>query len=147
MKNKHIQIKLLLCVALLLFSAKITFSQKLKMTHGPIIQHLTTNSVVINWSTSINSVAWIEYYEEDGSNFYQKERKKAFNSTAGIKNIECEVIKLLYPDFSQVCLTPKGINQSLRKIPLITHFHLTRCTFLCLETKKSTKRKFKTKKN
>lgn len=88
MKKNQIQIKLFLCAAFLLFSAKITFSQNLKLIHGPIIQHLTDNSVVINWSTSINSVAWVEYYEEDDSNFYQKERKKVFNSTAGIKTID-----------------------------------------------------------
>jgi len=46
-----------------------------KLTHAPIIQHLKSNSAVIIWSTSINSISWGEYYEEDGTSFTEKREK------------------------------------------------------------------------
>ncbi|MDO6518562.1 FN3 domain-containing metallophosphoesterase family protein [Zobellia uliginosa] len=62
-------------------------AQNLEITHGPYLQYLTSNEVTINWSTSKNSISWVEYYQEDGSNFYQKEREKIFNASDGLKNI------------------------------------------------------------
>tara|TARA_R110002049_G_scaffold240425_1_gene413816 strand:+ start:53574 stop:54713 length:1140 start_codon:yes stop_codon:yes gene_type:complete len=62
-------------------------AQNLEITHGPYLQYLTSNEVTICWSTSENSISWVEYYKEDGSNFYQKERTKIFNSADGLKNI------------------------------------------------------------
>lgn len=57
------------------------------ITHGPYLQYLTSNEVTICWSTSKNCISWVECYEEDGSNFYQKEREKTFDATDGLKNI------------------------------------------------------------
>ncbi|TKG89876.1 purple acid phosphatase [Puteibacter caeruleilacunae] len=55
-----------------------------KITHGPYLQDLSTNSVVLNWSTSVDCISWVEFYEEDGSNFYKQERERKYNSEAGI---------------------------------------------------------------
>lgn len=76
-------------LALVLFigSTQFFYSQRLKITHGPFIQHLSTNNVTINWSSSVDCISWLEYYEYDGSNFYLKERERIYNSTGGIKNI------------------------------------------------------------
>jgi predicted phosphodiesterase len=77
----------LFAIILFLTTSLVTYGQEHEITHGPYIQHLTTNSVVINWSTSLDCISWVEYYVEDGSNFYQQEREKVFNSTGGIKNV------------------------------------------------------------
>lgn len=72
---------------LLLCSVQVSYGQKLEISHGPFLQNLSTNSVVINWSSSEECIAWVEYYEDDGSNFYQKEREKIFSSEDGLKNL------------------------------------------------------------
>ncbi|WP_052958734.1 FN3 domain-containing metallophosphoesterase family protein [Maribacter thermophilus] len=74
-------------VILILCAVQFTYAQDVAITHGPFIQHLTANSVVINWSSSVDCISWVEYYEEDGSYFYQKERIKVYNATGGLKNI------------------------------------------------------------
>lgn len=74
-------------IALLFCAVQFTNGQNLKITHGPYIQNLTTNSVVINWSSSIDCIAWVEFYEEDGKRFYRKERPKKFASIDGVKTI------------------------------------------------------------
>ncbi|MBD0777371.1 metallophosphoesterase [Maribacter sp. ANRC-HE7] len=78
---------LLHIIIVLVCAVKFTYGQDIAITHGPFIQYLTANSVVINWSTSVDGVSWVEYYEEDGSNFYQKERLKVYSATGGLKNI------------------------------------------------------------
>ena len=80
---KQLFYTIFLIVALPQFSS----GQSLKITHGPFIQHLTTDSVTVNWSTSEDCISWVEYYEDDGSNFYLKDRDKVYNSLDGLKNI------------------------------------------------------------
>jgi len=87
MENKHLLKYCFTTIALLICSVQFTFGQNPEITHGPFIQHLTTNSVVINWSSSMDCISWVEFYEEDGSKFYRKERPKKFSSTDGVKNI------------------------------------------------------------
>jgi len=62
-------------------------AQNFDITHGPYLQYLTSNEVTICWSTSKNCISWVEYFEEDGSNFYQKERGKTFETVDGLKRI------------------------------------------------------------
>ena len=80
---------MLLFYTIILFAAlpQLSFGQSLEITHGPFIQHLTTNAVTVNWSTSEDCISWVEYYEDDGSNFYLKERDRVYNSSEGLKNI------------------------------------------------------------
>lgn len=72
---------------LLMGSTQWIYAQNVEITHGPYLQHLTSNEVTVCWSTSKNSISWVEYFEDDGSNFYQKERKKVFGANDGLKNI------------------------------------------------------------
>ena len=74
-------------ILLLMGSTQWIYAQNLEITHGPYLQYLTFNEVTICWSTSKNSISWVEYFEDDGSNFYQKERKKTFDAADGLKNI------------------------------------------------------------
>ncbi|MBU3024703.1 FN3 domain-containing metallophosphoesterase family protein [Zobellia galactanivorans] len=74
-------------IVLFICSTQWMYAQNLEITHGPYLQYLTSNEITINWSTSKNSISWVEYYKEDGSNFYQKEREKIFNASDGLKNI------------------------------------------------------------
>jgi acid phosphatase type 7 len=78
-----------LCLAfvLVIFFVQYTNGQDLKINHGPYIQYVTTNEVNIVWSTSHNCISWVEFYENDGSNFYQEEREKIFASSDGLKTI------------------------------------------------------------
>lgn len=88
MKKIQIHFKLLFnTIFLLVALPQLSFGQSLKITHGPFIQNLTTDEVTVNWSTSEDCISWVEYYEDDGSNFYSKEREKVYSSSEGIKNI------------------------------------------------------------
>ncbi|MCT4590414.1 MAG: metallophosphoesterase [Carboxylicivirga sp.] len=62
-------------------------AKSLRINHGPFIQHGTNNGVTINWTTSVDCISWVEYYEDDGSNFYKEERQRVYCSSGGIKNI------------------------------------------------------------
>ncbi len=86
-KKQNRKSSLLHIIVVLVCAVKFTYGQDIAITHGPFIQYLTDNSVVVNWSASVDCVSWVEYYEEDGSNFYQKERLKVFSATDGLKNI------------------------------------------------------------
>ena len=60
-------------VVLLTISFQQVNGQGLGINHGPYIQNLTTREVTIVWTTTADCISWVEYYEEDGSNFYEKE--------------------------------------------------------------------------
>lgn len=87
MRNKCLIKNYFYTIVLVICSAQGIHAQNIEITHGPYLQYLTTNEVTINWSTSKNAISWVEYYKEDGSNFYQKERTKVFNAADGLKNI------------------------------------------------------------
>jgi predicted phosphodiesterase len=65
----------------------VSQAQEFKINHGPYLQYLTTDEVTIIWTTTKNCISWVEFYEEDGSHFYQKEREKVFSSLDGLKTI------------------------------------------------------------
>jgi predicted phosphodiesterase len=88
MNNYRIQFKyLFFAIILLLGSAQVSNGQPPQITHGPFVQFLTSHKVVINFSSSTDCISWVEFYKEDGSNFYQKERERIYSSTGGLKNI------------------------------------------------------------
>ncbi len=86
-ENKNLLNYCLSAIVLLICSVQFSYGQNPEITHGPFLQCMTTNSVVVNWSSSVDCISWVEFYEDDGSHFYQKERVKIFNSTDGLKNI------------------------------------------------------------
>ena len=79
MRNKINIRSIFYTITLLLYSAQWISAQNLEISHGPYLQYVTSNEVTIGWSTSKNTISWVEYYVEDGSNFYQKEREKIFD--------------------------------------------------------------------
>jgi predicted phosphodiesterase len=87
MRNKFNIKNYFYAIILLMGSTQWIYAQNLEITHGPYLQYLTSNEVTISWSTSKNCISWVEYFEDNGSNFYQKERKKTFDSADGLKNI------------------------------------------------------------
>ncbi|MCK0192350.1 FN3 domain-containing metallophosphoesterase family protein [Arenibacter sp. F20364] len=87
MRNKINIRSIFYTITLLLYSAQWISAQNLEISHGPYLQYVTSNEVTIGWSTSKNTISWVEYYVEDGSNFYQKEREKIFDASDGLKNI------------------------------------------------------------
>lgn len=87
MRNKYNVKSIFYAITFLMCPTQWIYAQNLEIAQGPYLQYLTSNEVTIVWSTSKNTISWVEYYEEDGSNFYQKEREKMFNSSDGLKNI------------------------------------------------------------
>lgn len=81
------KIFLLLCTALLLLSSGSPSAAQKLINHGPWLQHLGTSEVTIVWTTGTDCISWVEAYEYDGSNFYQKERPKHYSSADGLKTI------------------------------------------------------------
>jgi predicted phosphodiesterase len=64
-----------------------TSAQGRIINHGPYLQYLTTSEATIVWTTTVDCISWVESYEEDGSNFYEKERPKFYSASDGLKNI------------------------------------------------------------
>ncbi len=63
------------------------YSQSLTIDHGPYLQYVTPVEATLVYTTNKESIAWVEFYEEDGSNFYGKERPKVFAAEDGLKTI------------------------------------------------------------
>jgi Icc-related predicted phosphoesterase len=73
------------------FCLFVTFSafaqEKLAITHGPYLQHLTDNAVTIIWTTNQAAVSWVELAPNDSTHFYLKERPKYFSAEYGFKDV------------------------------------------------------------
>ena len=87
MKNKNKFKHYFYTIFLFTSLVQLSYAQNIDITHGPFIQYLTTNSVVVNWSSSTDCVSWVEYYEKNTLNSEQKEVKRIYSSTEGLKNI------------------------------------------------------------
>lgn len=61
--------------------------EKLTITHGPYLQHLTDNSVTIIWTTNKDAVSWVELAPDDSTHFYLKERPRYYSSEYGFKDV------------------------------------------------------------
>jgi acid phosphatase type 7 len=85
--NRSLYYTFLCAFVFLTLSFHQGYGQELEINHGPYIQYLTSNEVTIVWTTTTDCISWVEFYEEDGSNFYQKERQKAFAASDGLKTI------------------------------------------------------------
>lgn len=71
-----------------LFVTFLAFAQeKLAITHGPYLQHLTDNAVTIIWTTNQAAVSWVELAPNDSTHFYLKERPKYFSAEYGFKDV------------------------------------------------------------
>ena len=57
----------------------------IKITHGPWVHSLTDTSAIVLWTTDTDAVSWVEIAPDDGSHFYERERKKFYQSPLGKK--------------------------------------------------------------
>lgn len=83
---------LIICLLLILYfsSGEVLGqgpSEGFHVTHGPYLQRMTDKSVSLVWTTNEKSIGWVELAPDDGTNFYHQERKKIFDSRAGLKNV------------------------------------------------------------
>ena len=78
-ENKNLLKYCLSAIVLLICSVQFSYGQNLEITHGPILQYLTTNSVVVNWSSSIDCISWVEFYEDDGSRLTSSNQLRSTN--------------------------------------------------------------------
>lgn len=80
--------KQLSVLLLMLFFVFPSMAQdRLAITHGPWLQHLTDDEVTIVWTTNTNAVSWVELAPDDGTHFYLKERPKFFSAEYGFKDV------------------------------------------------------------
>ena len=71
--------------------------------YGPYLQNVDTDCATITWVTDTPSVGWIELANDGNDSFYNYERPRYYDTTAGIKNISTThsvTIKGLSPNTS-----------------------------------------------
>ncbi len=73
--------KRLLTVALMLVVAYAAHA--IKIIHGPYLQAVSDTEATIVWVTDVKALSWVEIAPDDGSNFYNVERPKFFESYLG----------------------------------------------------------------
>lgn len=55
------------------------------ITHGPYLHNITPTGATVIWTTDKPAVSWVEIAPEDGSHFYEKDRRKFYNAPLGKK--------------------------------------------------------------
>lgn len=58
-----------------------------RISCGPWLQAVGENEFTVVWTTTINSLSWVEVAPDDGTPFYAKERKKYYQSVYGRRPI------------------------------------------------------------
>lgn len=61
-------------------------ADRIAITHGPYLQNVKDTEATFVWMANTPSIGWVELAPEDGSNYYNKERRKYFDTTNGVKN-------------------------------------------------------------
>lgn len=59
---------------------------RIAISHGPYLQNLKDTEVTFVWVANKPSIGWVELAPDDGSNYYNTERTKYFDTTHGVKN-------------------------------------------------------------
>lgn len=60
--------------------------ERIAISHGPYLQNVTETEATFVWMVNKPSIGWVELAPDDGSNYYNSERRKYFNTTNGVKN-------------------------------------------------------------
>lgn len=88
MKKIIVFILLLICISQIGMSQKTDKSLvSAKVQCGPWLQAVGENEFTVVWTTSVESVVWVELAPDDGSHFYAKERPKYYQSVDGRRPI------------------------------------------------------------
>lgn len=60
--------------------------ERIAISHGPYLQHVKETEATFVWMANKPSIGWVELAPDDGSNYYNRERRRYFNTTNGVKN-------------------------------------------------------------
>lgn len=72
-----------------------TAADYISIAHGPYLQNVTDTEATIVWKANKPSIGWVELAPDDGTNYYNSERPRFFDTTNGVKNeSELHVVKL-----------------------------------------------------
>lgn len=74
--------KLILLFAVLSACATV-YAQNIKITHGPYLQNVSENEVIIIWTTDQNAVSWVELAPDGNDSFYATERPHYYETKNG----------------------------------------------------------------
>ena len=78
--------KTCLLTSILLLISFIALCQKaFEINHGPYLQAMGETGVNIVWTTNQKAISWVELAPNDSSHFYEKDRRKYFAATNGLK--------------------------------------------------------------
>lgn len=59
---------------------------RITINHGPYLQNVKETEATFVWTANKPSIGWVELAPDDGSNYYNQERPKYFDTTNGVKN-------------------------------------------------------------
>jgi len=71
-----------LSILIAIFIAAVSFAadgQKVSVACGPYVQEPSTTGFTVVWETNMPAVAWVEVAPDDGTHFYNAERKKYYD--------------------------------------------------------------------
>lgn len=78
----------LLCLAsALVLTLAVCAQEAISIQYGPYLQSLKETETTIVWVSNQPSVGWVELAPDDGTTFYQQERRKIHDTTNGVKNV------------------------------------------------------------
>lgn len=60
--------------------------ERIAISHGPYLQNVKETEATFVWMANKPSIGWVELAPDDGSSYYNSERRKYFNTTNGVKN-------------------------------------------------------------
>lgn len=61
-------------------------ADRIAIDHGPYLQNVTETEATFVWTANKPSIGWVELAPNDGTNYYNSERRKYFDTTNGVKN-------------------------------------------------------------
>lgn len=120
MKNKaHSLLMFFLLVSSLLSSQEVNKDlPSARISCGPWLQAVGENEFTVVWTTTVNSLSWVEVAPDDGTPFYAQERKKYYQSVFGRRPISTlhqikvsglkKGTKYRYRIFQQAVLSDEG---------------------------------------
>lgn len=59
-----------------------------KITHGPYLQMVGENEVVVVWTTDKKALSWVEVAPDDGTHFYACQRDKYYEINFGKRALD-----------------------------------------------------------
>lgn len=86
MKKNDMKRILLSLISIFCLTQMAGADERITICHGPYLQNVKETEATFVWMASKPSIGWVELAPDDGSNYYNKERRKYFDTTNGVKN-------------------------------------------------------------